>query len=1077
MNTEPVPKWETTRLWEEIDRREGEPAKRLKLAIAGALPKAEAVLTNGDSGPGTFTLHDAHHSWNVAQHMASLAGEDLVSEMEPYDLGLLLLSAYLHDIGMTPPVSRLNALQDYLLSGDSGELDEAECDELQAWLDDNADGKAPPMSDGPPTVEVLQEVRSLLAQYVRARHNEWSGAWIAEHLAEMEEQTYEGFLADLVLLCASHHFGYEKLQMDEFDPRLVGSPSTVLHLRFDACLLRVADVLDFDPERTPKILYAHRDVEDTSAIFWHKDHKLAFAQKGNRLLIHARPTNALVHHAIDLTVRDVDRELQLCRRLAEENPFDRMGDESLPHRWTLEMKVRATVKPRDGAYEYIDGTFRPDHERILELLGGVALYGSSMAAIRELLQNAFDAVREQIAYQRLRHDEPASDAAREQIAAMHRVTLILEEDDGGVRLICRDTGVGMTREVIKSRFLVGGSRPSHETRSLERDCRDLGFSVGRTARFGIGVLAYFLLGSHLSVRTRRSIEAGDAKDEAGWTFVSEGLTDFGELRRNPDCLPGTEVELLMRRDVMSEGVQEFAENLDAYVRSIVRRVPCHFTFLARGSGIEPFTCEPGWVDHTKAAEETILSPMSDPERQLREADSELLSSEMRRTYERKRENWQKIHAHALQRLKIELEDGELPDDLGSYRIFRGHFEIEDQPALMYLDLIEDDSGSMQIRPIEGGLGVAMGSDGVMSWNGMRIRSDVDRGAYGPEARLKHSGICFEVDWTSDAAGELAVDRGRVTLSEKAEEAIDFVRERALSLQGKLVREHQDSPFLLFNAHIAAIAIDAVSECRWPLIPEHHPLDSPVTLGPLTFPAIDKAALEPALKLFSRLNETEAPEDTDGLRWRGEDVSTTETMMVVGNGDLSWHGSLFAPQYLGVRLQPDGQTQPIKVWTRFEASEHPIGDFVLEFPSNWHSLACVNIEMRNEPKAWNAAHPLIQAIDPTGLSWAEETFFESRDPVPHQAELLQSRSRVASWIHLCIQRGERDLWVGLQEREPNLLPDAWKLLGFDEQDEILVWEESYFERHLKKISSTSWAEQSEKGIVEAVGAPDEEWWLS
>ena len=163
----------------------------------------------------------------------------------------------------------------------------------------------------------------------------------------------------------------------------------------------------------------------------------------------------------------IARELQLARQLDDETDFHNMnGKRDLPHRWTLDTRVKSVIVPRDNSYEYVDGTFRPDANRLLELVGGVELYGSDLAAVRELLQNAFDAVREQIALQRLAEDEPASEETRARIAAVHKVALTLERIDGGLRLTCRDSGIGMSREIISNRFLVGGTTAGHETRAL-----------------------------------------------------------------------------------------------------------------------------------------------------------------------------------------------------------------------------------------------------------------------------------------------------------------------------------------------------------------------------------------------------------------------------------------------------------------------------------------------------------------------------------------------------------------------------------------------------------------------------------
>ena len=42
----------------------------------------------------------------------------------------------------------------------------------------------------------------------------------------------------------------------------------MVNLRYLACVLRVADILEFDPERTPDIIYRHRNISRDSRIFW-----------------------------------------------------------------------------------------------------------------------------------------------------------------------------------------------------------------------------------------------------------------------------------------------------------------------------------------------------------------------------------------------------------------------------------------------------------------------------------------------------------------------------------------------------------------------------------------------------------------------------------------------------------------------------------------------------------------------------------------------------------------------------------------------------------------------------------------
>ena len=283
------PGWRHTRLRQELDSREEEAAVDLKPIVAEVMPDAESILNSGTS-PLSFSLHDAGHSFRVAERMAEIldAQDGLLGSLDPHDLGMLLLSAYLHDIGMSPELSRLQDHYSFLLTGESTSLEADELEPLQAWLDDEWDGRVPPLVTEQPTLDDLHLVRQILASYVRHMHNDWSADWIKERLRAFSDRQYPGWAEDLILLCRSHHFDSEKLKAGAFDPRLVGNPGTVLHLRFCACLLRIADVLDFDPERTPPGLFAHYGVGGKSAIYWHKDHEIAFHQSGSVLSLHAQ---------------------------------------------------------------------------------------------------------------------------------------------------------------------------------------------------------------------------------------------------------------------------------------------------------------------------------------------------------------------------------------------------------------------------------------------------------------------------------------------------------------------------------------------------------------------------------------------------------------------------------------------------------------------------------------------------------------------------------------------------------------------------------------------------------------------
>ena len=120
----------------------------------------------------------------------------------------------------------------------------------------------------------------------------------------------------------SHHFEYEKLKEEEFDPKPVGKLSEVVHLRYLAALLRIADILDIDPERTPEVIFQRRKIHEKSEIYWKKDHNILRSLDDDGCLsFFAEPPNAQIHRAIELTIREIESELQLVSRLDHETDF------------------------------------------------------------------------------------------------------------------------------------------------------------------------------------------------------------------------------------------------------------------------------------------------------------------------------------------------------------------------------------------------------------------------------------------------------------------------------------------------------------------------------------------------------------------------------------------------------------------------------------------------------------------------------------------------------------------------------------------------------------------------------------
>src|ERR1041384_2463073 len=108
-----VESWKQTELWKAIDSRTKDAdagrravADEVTLRLRNILPDIERVLAKGETAAADFTLHDEGHGYRVAQRIAHLLGSNL-EHLSSSELALLLLSAYLHDIGMTPTAGKV----------------------------------------------------------------------------------------------------------------------------------------------------------------------------------------------------------------------------------------------------------------------------------------------------------------------------------------------------------------------------------------------------------------------------------------------------------------------------------------------------------------------------------------------------------------------------------------------------------------------------------------------------------------------------------------------------------------------------------------------------------------------------------------------------------------------------------------------------------------------------------------------------------------------------------------------------------------------------------------------------------
>lgn len=455
-----------------------------------------------------YTLHDETHILNVLDAMGGLLG-DRVGNLSVGEMELLILAACLHDIGMvyTDEEERLC----YEDNTACNEFLKEHCVELF----------------GHPAEEWTEDTRQW---YLRACHpfRLWevlqNEAW-RELVASRPNDLVS--LRCIIAVCQAHGETPEELHANRHLDYL---PASDVDPLFCALLLRLADLLDFDDTRAPKVLYNYVAANEKSREEWDKHRASAgFRYPASPttadLPYKARCSNPGIEHAVRDFLDWIDDELRNCARLQkrcngwhQEFPFPRV--------------ISRNEIEADG---YMSGDFclTMDQEQILNLLTGENLYDNRNVFVRELLQNAIDAtLLRSVLDQTFVPEESRIDFWE------------WNDKEGNLWFRIDDQGTGMTLGMLQRYFLkVGNSY--YTSQELERDLCESGQpkTYEGISRFGIGFLSCFLCGDYVEVSTlywnpdknrREDLSARDLRSEYGIRLEVTGLTGYYTLKNQAE---------------------------------------------------------------------------------------------------------------------------------------------------------------------------------------------------------------------------------------------------------------------------------------------------------------------------------------------------------------------------------------------------------------------------------------------------------------------------------------------------------------------------------------------------------------
>ncbi len=307
-------------------------------------------------------------------------------------------------------------------------------------------------------------------------------------------------------------------------------------------LVRVADLLDAGQHRAPTVLTDRQNIDVPISVRewrWNglvKIENFTWKTEAKNLHIQASPNSSTDFTLVENWLKWVQQELDMSWSVIAEKYA---GE---PYRLSIHRVKSNILEPK--AISRFSKKFLPKEAKLtanpdlLKLLIH-PLYGDNPSyGVRELLQNALDACRERT------HLEPG-----------HKGKVTVSLDTKAKTLTVTDNGIGMNEDVILNYFLAAGSSYRHSDDWIKNYTTDSKSKVARTGKFGIGVLAAFLLGKTVQVQTRH------CKDEQGYVLTVQ-LDDKALDIRRIKCDVGTTITVDLSDAVLDELTQQIEHDRD-----------------------------------------------------------------------------------------------------------------------------------------------------------------------------------------------------------------------------------------------------------------------------------------------------------------------------------------------------------------------------------------------------------------------------------------------------------------------------------------------------------------------------------
>jgi hypothetical protein len=540
-----------------------------------------------------YTEHGIEHIEMVLKATEYLISDESFQFIHSKEVAILILSVVLHDIGMHTEFSTFKAMI-------NGKYDDIRVNTLdkktwyELWQDYLLEARhfsSRQKNDifGNPD-EIINEIdlsdkdnlkgtdKKLIGEFIRRYHSRFAHevalkGFIGEYetipfgnnILIDQDRKFAGIVARSHGINIRDTFAYLKeVAYDAWK-----NPGGI-NIIFLMVLLRIADYLQIDKSRTDPSMLKVRTFNSPVSLLEHKTHlailHLTFENDDPELInVTCKPDNAQMYVKIETLIKDMQHEFDLSWAvLGEIYGFSPVKKPKIKfRRITSNLEHPAFLKEID----YIPKKIAFEINNELSKLLVAPLYGNDPKyGVRELVQNATDAGKERLKVEQTKGNTNYKPFVKVSVDKTDKEQYLFKIEDNGK---------GMTLDEILNYFLSVGSsfRQSYQWKK-EFTSKDGKVLVNRNGKFGIGVLAAFLLGDEISVKTRSYND-----NSVAYIFKVRLNSEYIDIEKLEKFDIGTTIEIQMSNDkytLFERGIYYFEIYWTDWYMNKIPRVEYYF---------------------------------------------------------------------------------------------------------------------------------------------------------------------------------------------------------------------------------------------------------------------------------------------------------------------------------------------------------------------------------------------------------------------------------------------------------------------------------------------------------------------